>query len=66
MAEDALIEKALTAVREGEPEEAKLALVEALREHPGRIDLVHALAVVQLQLGLPDQALAHSDESWRK
>ena len=58
MAEDALIEKAFTAVREGEPEEAKLALVEALREHPGRIDLVHALAVVQLQLGLPDQAVA--------
>jgi tetratricopeptide (TPR) repeat protein len=56
--EDALIDKALAAVREGEPEDARLALVEALREHPGRTDLVHALAVIQLQLGLPEQALA--------
>ena len=63
MADDALIEKALAACREGDPEAAKLALVEALREHPGRLDLVHALAVVQLQLGLPDQTLMLTEEA---
>lgn len=63
MADDALIEKALSACREGDPEGAKLALVEALREHPGRLDLVHALAVVQLQLGLPDQTLMLTEEA---
>ena len=63
MSDNPLIEKALEAVREGEPEAAKLALVEALREHPDRIDLVHALAVVQLQMGQPEQALALMTEA---
>jgi len=57
LSDDPLIEKALAEIRGQDPNAAKLALVEALREHPDRIDLVHALAIIQLQLGLPEQTL---------
>ena len=63
MADESLIEKALEACKAGDPEAAKLALVEALREHPGRLELVHALAVIQLQLGLPEQTLLLTAEA---
>jgi tetratricopeptide (TPR) repeat protein len=51
-----LIDAALQAVQQGKPEEARDALIAALREHPDRLDLVHALAVTVLRLGEPARA----------
>jgi len=52
-----MIDAALAAVKDGSPEEARDALIAALREHPDRLDLVHALGVTVLRLGEP--AWAH-------
>jgi tetratricopeptide (TPR) repeat protein len=50
-------ERALEALRDGHPEEAAEALLQALREDPERVDLMHALAVTQLRRGFPRDAL---------
>jgi hypothetical protein len=56
MTGEALIDAALLAVKQGTPEEGRDALVAALREHPDRLDLVHALTVTLLRLGEPARA----------
>ena len=50
--------RAIEALRTDNPEEAAKALLEALREDPERIDLMHALAVTQIRRGHPRDALA--------
>jgi tetratricopeptide (TPR) repeat protein len=57
LSESNVIENALEAVKSGDPEKAREALMAALTEHPERLDLVHALAVTELQLGRPEFAL---------
>ncbi len=53
MTGEPLIDAALEATKQGSPEEARDALIAALREHPDRLDLIHALAVTLLRLGEP-------------
>lgn len=57
MSEPVVIKKALEAVRGDDLEEARSALMEALTEYPERLDLVHTLAIIELQVGRPDHAL---------
>lgn len=57
MSEPMVVKKALEAVRGDDLEEARSALMEALAEYPERLDLVHTLAIVELQVGRPDHAL---------
>jgi tetratricopeptide (TPR) repeat protein len=57
MAEPDLIQKALSAVQGDDLDAAREALFAALTEHPERIDLVHTLAIIELQSGRPDHAL---------
>lgn len=63
MSESPIIEKALAAVRGDDPEAAREALLEALREHPDRLDLVHSLIIMELQVGNAAQALELSQQS---
>lgn len=49
-----LAEKALRALSEGDPREARKLLMEAVQAAPNRPDLINALGVVQLQLGEPE------------
>ena len=58
---DQAAEQAIAALREGDAEKAKTLLLEALEEHPERLDLMHALAVTHLRLGESDQALVVLD-----
>ncbi len=51
---EALAERALKALSEDDPREARKLLVEAVRAAPNRPDLLNALGVVQLQLGEPE------------
>ena len=48
---DQLAEKAMQILNEGDPREARKLLFEAVKMAPDRPDLIHALGVVQLQLG---------------
>lgn len=48
---DALAEQALKILNEGDPRDARKLLFEAVKAAPDRPDLLHALGVVQLQLG---------------
>ena len=57
MSEPEVIQKALKAVQGDDPEEAREALMLALTEHPDRLDLVHTLAIMELQNGDPEMAL---------
>ena len=57
MSEPMVVKKALEAVRGDDLEEARGALMEALTEYPERLDLVHTLAIIELQVGRPDHAL---------
>ena len=58
MDENSAAGRAMKALRTDNPEEAVKALLEALREDPDRIDLMHALAVTQIRRGHPRDALA--------
>ena len=57
MSEPEVIQNALEAVRGDDPEKARDALMFALTEHPDRLDLVHTLAIMELQNGSPEMAL---------
>ena len=57
MSEPEVVKRALEAVRGEDLEEARSALMEALAAHPERLDLVHTLAIIELQVGRPDHAL---------
>ena len=57
MSEPEVIQKALTAVQGDDPDVAREALMLALTEHPDRLDLVHTLAIIELQNGDPVMAL---------
>jgi hypothetical protein len=48
---DELAERAMAALRDGDPKKAAVALRDALRQDPSRIDLLHALAVTELRRG---------------
>ena len=63
MSETPVIEKALAAIRGEDPEAAREALLEALSEHPDRLDLVHSLIIMELQVGNAAQALELSQQS---
>ena len=56
---DELAQKALQILQGGEadPREARKLLLEAVKAAPDRPDLLHALGMVQLQLGEPEIAL---------
>lgn len=51
---DELAERAMRILHEGDPREARALLYEAVQAAPGRPDLLHALGVVQLQMGEPE------------
>jgi hypothetical protein len=51
VSEPDIIKNALEAVRGDDPELARDALMLALAEHPERLDLVHTLAIMELQKG---------------
>ncbi|MFN7144476.1 MAG: tetratricopeptide repeat protein [Myxococcota bacterium] len=51
---EALAERALKALSEEDPREARKLLMEAVEAAPNRPDLLNALGVVQLQLGEPE------------
>jgi tetratricopeptide (TPR) repeat protein len=51
---EALAERALKALSEEDPREARKLLMEAIEAAPNRPDLLNALGVVQLQLGEPE------------
>ena len=57
MSEVEVIKNALEAVQGDDPEKAREALMLALTEHPERLDLVHTLAILELQNGSPEMAL---------
>lgn len=57
MSTEDLAQKAIVAINQGNPGEARDALRAALSESPERVDLMHALAVTYLQLGEPFDAL---------
>ena len=57
VSEPEVIQKALEAVRGDDPDQAREALMLALTEHPDRLDLVHTLAIIELQNGDPVMAL---------
>ncbi len=57
MAESEVIKKALLAVQGDDLDAARDALFAALTDHPDRLDLVHTLAIIELQSGRPDHAL---------
>ena len=57
MSEPEVIKNALEAVRGDDPDKAREALMLALTEHPERLDLVHTLAILELQNGSPEMAL---------
>ena len=66
---DVLAERALKILNEGDPRDARKLLLEAVEAAPDRADLLHALAVVQLQLGeseqgfrLVQEAIARAEE----
>ena len=53
----AAADRAMDALRRGDADQARSALIEALAEGPDRIDLLHALAITELRLGDPRAAL---------
>jgi tetratricopeptide (TPR) repeat protein len=57
VAETEVIKKALLAVQGDDLDAARDALFAALTDHPDRLDLVHTLAIIELQSGRPDHAL---------
>jgi tetratricopeptide (TPR) repeat protein len=57
VAETEIIKKALLAVQGDDLDAARDALFAALTDHPDRLDLVHTLAIIELQSGRPDHAL---------
>jgi tetratricopeptide (TPR) repeat protein len=57
VSEPELVKAALEAVRGDDLEAARAALVIALTAHPERLDLVHTLAIIELQSGQADHAL---------
>ena len=57
MSEPEVVKRALEAVRGEDLEAARSALMEALTEFPERLDLVHTLSIIELQVGRPDHAL---------
>ena len=57
MSEPEVIRSALEAVQGDDPDKAREALMAALTEHPDRLDLVHTLAIMELQNGSPELAL---------
>ena len=63
MSEPEVIQKALTAVQGDDPEAAREALMLALTEHPERLDLVHTLAIIELQNGDPVMALELAEKA---
>jgi tetratricopeptide (TPR) repeat protein len=63
VSEPDVIKKALEAVRGDDPEQARDALMLALTEHPERLDLVHTLAIMELQNGSPELALDLSQKA---
>lgn len=58
-----LAESALHALGRDDPRKARELLMEAIAAAPDRADLVHALGVVQLQLGEPDLGLPLIEQS---
>ncbi len=60
---DLVAEDALAAIRDAEPEEAARRLREILAAHPERVDLWHALAVVELRRGEARDAYALTFEA---
>ena len=63
MSEPEVIRNALEAVQGDDPDKAREALMLALTEHPDRLDLVHTLAVIELQNGSPELALDLSEKA---
>ena len=63
MSDTPIIEKALTAIRGDDPEAAREALLAALSEHPDRLDLVHSLIIMELQVGNANQALELAEQA---
>ncbi len=55
---EALAERALKALQNDDPRAARTLLMQALEAGPNRPDLIHALGVVQLQLGEPEMGKA--------
>ena len=60
---DELAEAALKIMNEGDPRDARKLLMEAVEAAPDRADLLHALGVVQLQLGEPSLGLRLIEEA---
>lgn len=63
MAESEIIKKALMAVQGDDLDAARDALFAALVDHPDRLDLVHTLAIIELQSGRPDHALDMAEKA---
>ena len=63
MSEPEVIRNALEAVQGDDPEKAREALMLALADHPDRLDLVHTLAVIELQNGSPEVALEIAEKA---
>jgi tetratricopeptide (TPR) repeat protein len=60
---EAIVTQAMAALREGETERARELVSGALDLAPDRPDIMHALAVLQLQLGEPQIALQLLDQA---
>ena len=58
---DPYADRALKALKDGDPGEARKALELALREAPDRLDLRHALAITLMRMGEATEALAQLD-----
>ena len=57
MSEPDVVKAALEAVRGDDLDAARAALIEALTAYPERVELVHSLAIIELQSGRPEHAL---------
>ena len=57
MSEPDVVKAALEAVRGDDLDVARAALIEALTAYPERVELVHSLAIIELQSGRPEHAL---------
>jgi len=57
VSEPEVVKKALESIRGDDLDAARDALMAALTEYPERLDLVHALSIIELQAGRPDHAL---------
>jgi tetratricopeptide (TPR) repeat protein len=57
VSEPDVVKAALEAVRGDDLDAARAALIEALTAYPERVELVHSLAIIELQSGRPEHAL---------